>query len=86
MNQDRGQAIDQVKPDVNARLEMAIEPVISYNLNEDERPEGFRIRFKIRIVTGKHAAALDARQAEAIRELLLWTRQHRTQGQRPLSR
>jgi hypothetical protein len=52
--------------------------VISYNIDEGERPDGLKVRFKVTIVTGKHAAALDARQAEVIRELLSWTRQHRT--------
>jgi hypothetical protein len=50
--------------------------VISYNLNEDERPGGLKVRFKIRIETGKKAAALNAQQAEAIRELLQWASQH----------
>jgi hypothetical protein len=52
--------------------------VISYNLREGERPGGMKVRFKVRIETGKKAAALDARQAEAIRELLSWARQHQT--------
>lgn len=56
--------------------------IISYNLNEDERPDGIKVRFKIQVVTGKRAAAIDERQAEAIRELLIWTRQQRT-GQPP---
>ena len=51
--------------------------IISYNLNEDERPGGMKVRFKIRIETGRKAAALNAQQAEAIKELLLWARQHR---------
>ena len=37
-----------------------------------------KVRFKIRVETGKKAAEIDARQAEAIRELLEWSRQHRT--------
>ena len=53
--------------------------IISYNLNEDERPGGIKVRFKIQVVTGKRAAAIDERQADAIRELLIWTRQQRTQ-------
>jgi hypothetical protein len=52
--------------------------VISYNLREDERPGGMKVRFKIRVETGKKAAALNAQQAEAIKELLQWARQHRT--------
>ena len=53
------------------------EQMISYNIDEAERPGGLKVRFKIKIVTGKMAAALDARQAEAIRRLLEWTLQYR---------
>ena len=53
------------------------EQMISYNVSEAERPGGLKVRFKIKVVTGKEAAALDARQAEAIRRLLEWTLQHR---------
>ena len=53
--------------------------IISYNINKDERPGGIKVRFKIQVVTGKRAAAIDERQADAIRELLIWTRQQRTQ-------
>ena len=53
--------------------------IISYNLREDERPGGTKVRFKIRIETGRKAAALNAQQAEAIKELLEWARQHKTQ-------
>jgi hypothetical protein len=59
----------------------SFEQMISYNLNEDERPGGLKVRFKVKIATGKQAAALDARQAEAIRGLLVWARQYRTQQQ-----
>jgi hypothetical protein len=52
--------------------------IISYNLREEERPGGMKVRFKIRVETGKKAAALNAQQAEAIKELLEWARQHRT--------
>jgi hypothetical protein len=41
--------------------------------------DGIKVRFKIQVVTGKRAAAIDERQADAIRELLIWTRQQRTQ-------
>jgi hypothetical protein len=51
--------------------------IISYNFSEDQRPGGMKVRAKIRIVTGRHAGTLNTRQAEAIRELLLWARQHR---------
>ena len=51
--------------------------IISYNVNEDERPFGVKIRFKIRVVTGKEAAAMDKLQADAIKEYLRWVRQYR---------
>ena len=51
--------------------------VISYNVPEGERPGGIRVRFKIRIATGKRAKEIDARQAEVIMEVLQWQRQHK---------
>jgi hypothetical protein len=51
--------------------------IISYNVNEGGRPFGVKIRFKIRVVTGKEAAALDKMQADAIREYLRWVKQYR---------
>jgi hypothetical protein len=53
--------------------------IISYNLREGERPGGMKVRFKVRVETGKKAAALNAQQAQAIKELLEWERQHRKQ-------
>ena len=60
----------------NSRGIMGGPRIISYNLNKAERPGGMKVRFKIRIETGKKAAALNAQQAEAIKELLQWARQH----------
>ena len=51
--------------------------VISYNVPVGERPGGIRVRFKIRIATGKRAQLIDARQAEVIMEVLQWQRQHK---------
>jgi hypothetical protein len=62
--------------------EPVFEQVISYNLDEAERPAGLKVRFKITIATGKRAAALDARQAEAIKELLEWTLRYRREQER----
>jgi hypothetical protein len=62
----------------------SFEQTISYNLSEEERPGGLKVRFKVKIATGKQAAALDARQAEAMRGLLLWARQYRTQQREEL--
>ncbi len=49
--------------------------VISYNANKGERPDGIKVRFKIRIATGKRAQIIDARQAKVIMEVLEWQRQ-----------
>lgn len=50
--------------------------VISYNIPEEERPDGIKVRYKIRIATGKRGRELDARQAEVIMEVLQWLSQH----------
>jgi hypothetical protein len=50
--------------------------IISYNIPEGERPGGIKVRFKIRVVTGKRAKEIDARQARAILEVLQWQHQH----------
>ncbi len=49
--------------------------VISYNVIEGERPGGIKVRFKIRIATGKRAREIDARQVKAILEVLKGHRQ-----------
>jgi hypothetical protein len=54
--------------------------VISYNLSEEERPEGVKVRYKIRIATGKRGRELDARQATVIMEVLQWLSQHPRQS------
>lgn len=76
---DREQSSDQLKCVSEPDIQIDSGRIISYNLNEEERPGGIKVRFKIQVVTGKRAAAIDERQAEAIRELLIWTRQQRTQ-------
>jgi len=50
--------------------------IIAYNLREGERPDGLKVRFKIRIATGTEARELDARQAETIWRLLQWAQQN----------
>ena len=59
--------------------------IISYNLSEGERPSGVKIRFKIRIVTGRHGEATDRQQADAIREYLRWVRQYRHDHQEEIT-
>lgn len=55
--------------------------IISYNLNEDERPGGVKVRIKIRVESGRKGRARDARQAEAIKEYLTWVVQQEQQDQ-----
>ena len=62
----------------NASSVASFERMIGYNLSEAERPGGLKVRFKVKVATGRQAAVLDERQAEAIRGLLLWARQYRT--------
>jgi hypothetical protein len=50
--------------------------VISYNVSEGERPDGIKVRYKIRIATGKRAKEIDARQAKVIMEVLQWLSQN----------
>ena len=61
----------------NGRDNTAKGRVISYNVPEGERPDGIKVRFKIRIATGKRAQLIDARQAAVIMEVLEWQRQHK---------
>ena len=36
-----------------------------------------KVRYKVKIETGRKARELDERQAEVIRDLLAWARRHR---------
>jgi hypothetical protein len=53
--------------------------IYSYNLDDGKTPGGLKVRWKIRVATGPEAARWDARQADAIKELLTWAsqQQHR---------
>jgi len=54
--------------------------VVSYNLSEGERPGGIKVRYKLRVATGKRAREIDARQAAVIMEVLQWLSQHPNQS------
>ena len=53
--------------------------IYSYNLDDRKTPGGLKVRWKIRVATGPEADRWDARQADAIKELLTWAsqQQHR---------
>jgi hypothetical protein len=50
--------------------------IYSYNLDDRKTPGGLKVRWKIRVATGAEGARWDARQAEAIKELLQWAHRH----------
>jgi hypothetical protein len=56
--------------------------IVAYNLREGERPGGMKVRYKIKIETGRKARELDEQQAEVIWELLRWARQYRASRER----
>jgi hypothetical protein len=53
--------------------------IFSYNLDERETPGGMKVRWKFRVATGAEGARVDARQAEAIKEALVWVRRHQAE-------
>jgi hypothetical protein len=54
--------------------------IYSYNLDDTKTPGGLKVRWKVRVVTGPAAARYDARQNQAIRELLTWAARHQTRA------
>jgi hypothetical protein len=73
----------QNKPEKHAGNSPGIDSngrVISYNLSEGERPDGIKVRYKIRIATGKRGREIDARQAAVIMEVAQWLSQHPQQA------
>jgi hypothetical protein len=50
--------------------------IYSYNMDDNKTPGGLKVRWKIRAATGAEGARWDARQAQAIKELLQWAQRH----------
>jgi hypothetical protein len=50
--------------------------IYSYYRDGMENAGGLKVKWAVRVVTGPDAAAVDARQAEAIREILQWAQRH----------
>ena len=61
----------------NSPVTIPDDAYLSYYRDDMENAGGLKVKWKIRVATGPEAARLDARQATAIRELLLWATQHR---------
>jgi hypothetical protein len=66
----------------NPLMDIPDSGIVAYNLREEERPGGMKVRYKIKIVTGPKARELDEQQAEVIWELLRWARQYRAGQER----
>jgi hypothetical protein len=50
--------------------------IYAYNMDETKTPGGLKVRWKVRVITGPAAARWDARQNQAIMELLQWASRH----------
>ena len=50
--------------------------IFAYNVDERNAPGGMKVRWKIRVATGGEVARVDARQAEAIKEALIWVHRY----------
>ena len=77
MSAEQGKAPEPGKEHARNSPESIPESTIySYNLDDTKTPGGLKVRWKVRVVTGPAAARYDARQNQAIRELLTWASQH----------
>jgi hypothetical protein len=56
----------------NSPVSIPDSAIYAYNLDDSKTPGGLKVRWKVRVITGPAAAAYDARQNAAIRELLSW--------------
>jgi hypothetical protein len=56
----------------NSPVHIPDSAIYAYNMDDSKTPGGLKVRFKGRVITGRAAAAYDARQNAAIRELLSW--------------
>ena len=56
----------------NSPADIPESTICTYNMDDSKTPGGLKVRWKVRVITGPAAAAYDARQNAAIRELLSW--------------
>jgi hypothetical protein len=56
----------------NSPADIPDSAIYAYNIDDSKTPGGLKVRWKVRVITGPAAAAYDARQNAAIRELLSW--------------
>ena len=71
---EQQESIEKYSPELLAAIPNGT--IFAYNLDEKNNAGGMRVRWKIRVANGPEAARVDARQAEAIKEALVWLRKH----------
>jgi hypothetical protein len=77
MEPEQGKPPEPAEEHAGNSPETILESVIyAYNLDDTKTPGGLKVRWKVRVVTGPAAVRYDARQNQAIRELLSWALQH----------
>ena len=76
MEDNKGRRSELQEQPRNSASIMGIDRIISYNVDEG-MPGGIKVRYKLRVVTGARARVVEQAQAEVIREVLEWSRQHR---------
>jgi hypothetical protein len=67
---------DQEEQAGNLPADITRGAIYSYYRDGMENTGGLKIKWSVRVVTGPDAAKVDARQAEAIREILQWAQRH----------
>jgi hypothetical protein len=74
---EQRKAAERGKEHLRNSPESILESIIyAYNLDDTKTPGGLKVRWNVRVVTGPAAARYDARQNQAIRELLQWAARH----------
>jgi hypothetical protein len=67
---------DRKKRTGNSPADISRGAIYSYYRDGMENVGGLKIKCAVRVVDGPDAAQVDARQAEAIKEILQWAHQH----------
>ena len=62
--------------DCNPVIKLPESAIFSYYRDDNEETGGMQVKWSVRVASGAEARQMDARQAEAIRELLTWARRH----------
>ena len=75
-NQPRERPGEQEKQASNLPADIPRGAIYSYYRDGMDNVGGLKVKWTVRVVAGPEAAAVDARQAEAIREALEWIRRH----------